>query len=531
MKPTHTRRGCFLAAAGMLCLSSPFPIQAAAPIPIGTGPDRSFFVIESPNIGTRTYQIHYTHDPASPKDGAFLLNQIAGSDSSLAFQIFGSTNIFVNAVTFNGVTETGASAAPWVPFWAHWCAGGGAGFPSAQPISSFSWTSGSGLSWPYRAIAPGSWDGLIFSDGATSPTVALPGPFPPAPGHPGSDAVPAGDPRFVGWAATASVIRGPVDITFPGGALASFGAAADATGPSAATSDEPYAVVSLGDGGSATLTFDPPFADVPGPDFAVFENAFGNGFLELAHVEVSSDGVHFFRFPSVSLTRTDRQIDTFEAIDPTHVHNLAGKYPAGFGTPFDLAELRHHAPALDVERVTHVRIIDVVGSIDPAYASYDSTGRIINDPFPTPFHSGGFDLDAVGVFSHTATDYAAWVGASGLVGPAADPSAGHGPRALPNGIRFASTGELEIGPAEGGGMTARFTRRAYRTYASLRLEASADLAEWSPVAASLSGAASEPAQAGVGISESDGHLVDVVVTIPPGHPGRFFRLAVDITAP
>jgi hypothetical protein len=27
----------------------------------------------------------------------------------------------------------------------------------------------------------------------------------------------------------------------------------------------------------------------------------------------------------------------------------------------------------------------------------DSQGHIINDPYPTPFNSGGFDLDAVGV--------------------------------------------------------------------------------------------------------------------------------------
>ena len=64
--------------------------------------------------------------------------------------------------------------------------------------------------------------------------------------------------------------------------------------------------VSLGDGGTVVLTFPQPIGDVPGPDFAVFENgfkAFDNSFfLELAHVEVSSDGVNFYRFPSSSLT-------------------------------------------------------------------------------------------------------------------------------------------------------------------------------------------------------------------------------------
>ena len=42
-------------------------------------------------------------------------------------------------------------------------------------------------------------------------------------------------------------------------------------------------------------------------------------------------------------------------------------------------------------------MVDVVGSIDPAYGSYDSQGTIINDPYSTPYATGGFDLDAIGV--------------------------------------------------------------------------------------------------------------------------------------
>jgi hypothetical protein len=38
-----------------------------------------------------------------------------------------------------------------------------------------------------------------------------------------------------------------------------------------------------------------------------------------------------------------------------------------------------------------------VGSIQPPYASFDAENRLINDPWPTPFPSAGFDLDAVGV--------------------------------------------------------------------------------------------------------------------------------------
>jgi hypothetical protein len=225
-------------------------------------------------------------------------------------------------------------------------------------------------------------------------TQLLAGPFHDKP-------IAANDPRIINWGVAATVVRGPVEISAANGTLVGFGDASDATGPADATEDDPLSVVSLGDGGSATVRFDPPFSNLPGPDFVVFENSHMGGFLELAHVEVSSDGIHFFRFPSVSLTQTKAQIDTFDVLDPTEVHNLAGKHRAGLGTAFDLEELLEYEPAIDLQRITHVRVIDVVGSINPAHASRDSEGRIINDPYPTPFFTGGFDLDAIGAFSAT----------------------------------------------------------------------------------------------------------------------------------
>jgi len=78
------------------------------------------------------------------------------------------------------------------------------------------------------------------------------------------------------------------------------------------------------------------------------------------------------------------------------INNLAGKYVSGFGTPFDLAELTD-IPNLDISAITHVKLIDVIGSIADSLATIDAFGNKINDPFPTPFDSGGFDLDAVGV--------------------------------------------------------------------------------------------------------------------------------------
>ena len=47
-------------------------------------------------------------------------------------------------------------------------------------------------------------------------------------------------------------------------------------------------------------------------------------------------------------------------------------------------------------------IVDVVGSIDPLYATHDSLGNIVIDPWPTAFASGGFDLDGMGVIHQSA---------------------------------------------------------------------------------------------------------------------------------
>ncbi len=54
-----------------------------------------------------------------------------------------------------------------------------------------------------------------------------------------------------------------------------------------------------------------PLWNGPGPDFAVFENAFTDEFLELALVAVSSDGINYFEFPAISLSPVDEQIAGF----------------------------------------------------------------------------------------------------------------------------------------------------------------------------------------------------------------------------
>ena len=196
---------------------------------------------------------------------------------------------------------------------------------------------------------------------------------------------------FVAWATGCTVERGYQDISDISLGLATTGIADNGIGAPMSVG-----VVSLGDGGTAILTFDGLITNGPGTDFAVFENSFDDLFLELAVVEVSSDGVNYFRFDAVSMADTNEQVGTFDNSDATSFYNLAGKYRAGFGTPFDLDELDGIA-GLNVDSIGYVKIIDVIGSINPLYATYDSEGNAINDPWPTPFDQGGFDLDAVGV--------------------------------------------------------------------------------------------------------------------------------------
>jgi hypothetical protein len=219
------------------------------------------------------------------------------------------------------------------------------------------------------------------------------GPFCGAVGSEGCTAVKFDDERIHGWATACTVVRGSSNLSDPDAAVVTYGADDAAVGPATASTMD---VVSLGDGGMATLTFNTPIANGDGYDFAVFENSFNDYFLELAVVEVSSDGEHFVRFPATSLTQTHTQIT--ERVDPTFINNLAGKYRVGYGTPFDLDELRDSAH-VDINNITHVRVIDVVGSIDPQYGTYDAFGHLINDPFPTITYSAGFDLDGVAVMN------------------------------------------------------------------------------------------------------------------------------------
>jgi hypothetical protein len=219
--------------------------------------------------------------------------------------------------------------------------------------------------------------------------------FAPQAGVAGSTAIHKTSGLFSGWATGCMVARGYLDINDKQQGLVTSGTDAMGTGEANNT------LVSLGDSGMAVLTFSHPIYDGAGPDFAVFENGFPDpsnpemAFLELAFVEVSSDGVNYFRFAPTCNIPTSPQIPMAGVYaDARRINNLAGKYIGSYGTPFDLSELGGK-PGLDVNKITHVRIVDVVGTIGSG-GSTDIDGNIINDPYPTAIPTGGFDLDAVG---------------------------------------------------------------------------------------------------------------------------------------
>jgi hypothetical protein len=229
------------------------------------------------------------------------------------------------------------------------------------------------------------------------------GQYPLPAGQPGTSAMYKDSTAFIAWASTCVIERGYLnfaDTSFIDSVSNSnkttYGDDHDATGPA----DD--LVVSLGDHGSALLGFDIPIVNHAGPDFAVFENSFSDSFLELGFVEVSSDGQRFVRFPSVSLTPDNKQVSTFDTIDATKIHNFAGKYRHAYGTPFDLEDIKDSV-GIDLNNIIYIRIIDVIGCIQGSFVSIDSQGHKVNDPWPTPFYTGGFDLDAIGAI-HNKSD-------------------------------------------------------------------------------------------------------------------------------
>jgi len=162
-------------------------------------------------------------------------------------------------------------------------------------------------------------------------------------------------------------------------------------------------VISLGDSGYVICTFEKTIRNGEGYDFAIFENAFVDSFLELAFVEVSSDSIHWVRFPALSLTPTQEQIGPFGYINHNNIFNLAGKCKAYYGTLFDISDLPDY-PFLNKNNIKYIKVIDVIGCINCLYSQTDYYGNIINDPYPTAYETGGFDLDAIGIINYSDND-------------------------------------------------------------------------------------------------------------------------------
>lgn len=197
------------------------------------------------------------------------------------------------------------------------------------------------------------------------------------------DAVPVDDPRISAWAA------GYRDHT-PGADLDPVWADPNkALGAALGTTDD---ALSLGNGGRITMVFAEPIADHAGPDLAVFENGFSESFLELALVEVSSNGVDFARFPSLSIQNDP--VEAYGTLDPAELVGVAGRFRAGFGQAFDLATLAStfevQTGRVDLGAIRFVRVLDLVGDGSVS----DAFGNPIYDPTPT-FGPAGFDLEAI----------------------------------------------------------------------------------------------------------------------------------------
>ena len=231
-------------------------------------------------------------------------------------------------------------------------------------------------------------------------TCVVAGPYEPAAGLSGSTAISKDSGNIAGWATSVAAYQ-------PGAfAQSPFNDSSAALGHAEGVVTS--GVVSLGLNGSITLTFAGEIYNGEGWDFAIFENGFDDDFLELARVQVSSDGINFVEFPGISITANP--VGTYSTLDTTNIANnitnsetqeswntgYAGKYRAGWGTPFDLdwfVATGQNGVDIDVDSVTHIRIIDING--DGSFK--DIFNNPVYDPSPLASPGGGFDLDGVGV--------------------------------------------------------------------------------------------------------------------------------------
>ena len=193
-------------------------------------------------------------------------------------------------------------------------------------------------------------------------------------------AIAASSPDFVEWAnailplgaGTHLAPRGSTSVSLTG-----FNSLGDPDADQIAHGDSP---------GYLTVTFPTGIRNWTGADFAVFKNGFTYGspnglFMELAYVEVSTNGLAFAQFPSIStITAPVVESGAFAGFDTSNVYNLAGKHASGYGTPFNLDDLLTDplvlSGSVNLANIQCVRLFNIPGS----GAFFDSA------------ESGGFDF-------------------------------------------------------------------------------------------------------------------------------------------
>ena len=211
-------------------------------------------------------------------------------------------------------------------------------------------------------------------------TIANAGDFDPAAGQPGSLAIPLDDSRIRSWANGIHDYQPGDDVDEV------WQTPQNALGPA---SGDPFDILCLGRGGSITFSWAAPLFNGPGPDIAIFENSFSDRFLELAHVEVSSDGENCERSADQPNSVTRREFRDHR----THQCQRPAGSTGNVWDWFNFADLPQH-PHVDRDAIRFIRIVDVVG----IGTDLDSLGNPIYDPYPT-FGSAGFDLDGLAVLS------------------------------------------------------------------------------------------------------------------------------------
>ncbi len=291
-----------------------------------------------------------------------------------------------NDLIHNGATITFSSPVDGVTFFV----GTHTDLKAAAPLS---WSAGT--TYTFSATGTIKVFGKITKGGMDDVVIAqiynVVSDYPDAAGQTGSQAIHMDSPLYKSWAnGHANYVTGSdCDTTWQTPDKAYGKAIGDS-----------YDIVCLGNGGKITLTFPKGIKDGDGYDFAVFENSFSDTFLELAFVEVSSNGVDFVRFDKVSLTADP--VGAFGAVDPKKIYGIASAYRQGYGTPFNLSWLKHKKEVVNgtvnINNIRYVRFIDIWGNPASGTTDNDSFGNIIYDPYKCT-GSGGFDLDAVGVIN------------------------------------------------------------------------------------------------------------------------------------